>query len=451
MSSFLRELVRVARLAAPVAVTQLSLMMLWVVDTVMLFEFGVEAQDAAALGRVWVTGTTLVGAGILLGLDPVMAQAFGARDARRLGHALQQGFALCLAFSVPVGLSWFWTEEILSWSGQAAELTAEAERYAVVQLPALPFFLAFGVLRQYLNCRSLVLPPLIIALVANVLNVGLNWVFVFGHLGAPALGATGAGVATALVEAFTALALAGWIVTFGLHRDAWHGFDRRAWNLLRMGPVLALGIPVGLQIGLELWAFHISTLWAGKLGDGILPLAAHNIAMQFASISFMVPLGVSIGAATRVGNLIGAGRQSEAQLAAWSSFALGGGIMALFGVVLVFGRERLPDWYTDDAAVIALTASILPIAATFQVVDGLQVVGTGILRGMGRTRPAALFHFVAFYVLALPLAWWLSFELAYGLRGIWIGLGTALGTASLCVIGYVKLRGPRTVHERVRG
>lgn len=450
MAPFVREIGRIARLAGPVAVTQLSLMLLWVVDTVMLFEVGVEAQDAASLGRIWATGTALVGAGILLGLDPVMAQAFGARDGRQLGHALQQGFLMCLVFSIPVGASWFLTEEILAWSGQAPELLAEAESYAVVQLPALPFFLAFGLLRQYLNCRSLMLPPLIIALVANLLNVGLNWVFVFGNLGAPALGATGAGIATALVEILSALALAGWILFFGLHRDAWSGFDRSAWNPLRLGPVLALGLPIGLHFGFELWAFHISTLWAGRLGDGIVPLAAHNIALQCASVSFMVPLGVSIGAATRVGNLIGAGRPADAQRAAWASFALGAGVMALFGVALVTGRELLPSWYTDDAAVIALCASILPIAAAFQVVDGVQVVGNGILRGMGRTRPAAVFHFVAFYVLALPLAWWLAFTLGYGLRGIWSALGAALATVSLCMLVYVKRRGPLTVAERVR-
>ena len=450
MSSFLEEIKRITRLAAPVALTQLSLMLLWVVDTVMLFEIGVEAQDAAALGRIWATGTALVGAGILLGLDPVMAQAWGARDERQLGHALQQGFLMCIVFSIPVGASWLLTEEVLNWSGQASQLTAEAERYAAVQIPALPFFLAFGVLRQYLNCRSLLLPPLVIGLIANLLNIGLNWVFVFGNLGAPALGATGAGIATALVEVFMALALGAWILLFGLHRGAWHGFDRSAWKLRALGPALVLGLPIGLHLGLELWAFHIATLWAGKLGDGILPLAAHNIAMQCASVSFMVPLGVSIGAATRVGNLIGAGQSEQAQRAAWASFALGAGVMALLGIGLVLGRETLPSWYTDDVAVIALTASILPIAAAFQVVDGIQVVGNGILRGMGRTRPAAVFHFIAFYVLALPMAWWLSFELDYGLRGIWSALGAALATVSLCVMAYVRARGPRTVQQRIR-
>lgn len=448
--SMLDEARRIARIAAPTALTQLSMMGLWVVDTLMLFRVSVEAQDAAALGRVWAFGTAMIGFGLLFGLDPVLSQAWGARDRRRLGTALQQGLLLCLLLTLPLGILWLLTGPILELCGQNPHLARDAHTYVLVQLPALPFLLAFLVLRQYLHSRSIVFPALVIAVGANLLNALANWILIFGHWGAPALGHVGAGIATSIVEVAMVAGLALWIVRGRLYRGAWAGWSRAAWGLSGLRPVLALGLPVALQLGFEIWAFQISTLWAGRLGEGVHELASHNIVMQLASITFMVPLGVSIGTATRVGNLIGEGRSREAQLAAWLGFGMGGAAMALAGLAFVIGRDVLPTWYTTDAAVVALASSILPIAAAFQLFDGLQVVGGGILRGMGRTRPIAVINFVAYYILALPLGWWLCFHLERGLAGIWWGLALALIAVASALLVYVWRRGPATVPARVR-
>ena len=449
MSAVLRELRRIGAIALPVALTQATLMTLWIVDTKMLFGLSVEAQDAAALGRSWIAGISLVGLGLCLGLDPIMSQAWGARDRRRLGSALQQGLLLSLLLSVPVGLAFLFTEEFLLATRQDPALARAAEHYVLVQLPALPAVFAFGVLRQYLNCRGIVAPPLVVGILANFVNALGNWMFIYGH-GVPELGVTGAGLATALTEIFMVAALAVWIRARGLQRAAWMGWNKTAWNLRGLLPVLALGLPIAIQLGLELWGFQIATLWAGLLGDQVTPLASHNIALQLASLSFMLPLGISIGAAARVGNLIGAGDPLGARRAAWVALGLGAFVMSLCGVGLVLGREVLPAWYTDDAAVIALAAGILPIAAGFQVFDGLQVVGGGVLRGMGRTKPAAVFNFVAYYLLALPLGWWWCFERGHGLRGLWWGLGTALALVSIALVLYIRARGPGPALARVR-
>ena len=445
MDSLRRELKKIADIAVPVALTQASLLALWAVDTFMLFDVSVEAQDEAALGRTFLMGTSMVAFAVMLGLDPIMSQAWGARDRRRLGAALQQGFLLSALLALPVAALAFGTEEFLLLCGQDPVLSHGAERYVLVQVPALPFVLIFGLGRQYLNCRSIVWPPLLVGIVSNFVNVFANWVFIHGNLGAPALGATGAGIATAIVEVFMAASLFAWIRGFRLHRAAWAGWDRSAWRVASLVPVLALGIPVAIHIGLEMWAFQITTLLAGRLGDQVVPLAAHNIVLQLASFSFMLPLGLSIGAAARIGNLIGARDPIGAQRAAWVALGLGAGVMAVCGILFVALRHQLPSWYTDDAAVIALCVGILPIAAAFQVFDGVQVVGAGVLRGMGRTRPAAWINLVAYYVLALPLGWWWCFELGHGLSGLWWGLGAALAIVSLLLVGYIHARGPRSV------
>ena len=175
---------------------------------------------------------------------------------------------------------------------------------------------------------------------------------------------------------------------------------------------------------------------------GPVDLAAHSIALNLASITYMVPLGIGLGASARVGNLIGAGDPRGAQRAAWVAFALGGGVMTCFALLFVAGRWLIPYAFTRDAAVVALAATLLPIVAAFELFDGLQVVGSGVLRGMGRTRPAALFNLVGYYVLGLPLAAWLGRPERLGLVGIWWGLALGLAVVAGLSVVWVALRGP---------
>jgi MATE family multidrug resistance protein len=453
MHSNRREFSTIARLAAPVVATQLGTMMLGVVDNVMLGNLSVEALNASSLGRLWVMGTWLFGMGLVFGIDPFVSQAHGAGDGKAAGLALQRGLLVGLLASVPIGLLWVFTEEALVLFGQDPLLAREAERYALVQLPGLPFLLCFHALRQYLQGRGIVRPAMWVAILANGLNYGLNWLLIFGNLGFPKLGVMGAGIATAATQVAMFGLLVLLVVRFRLAEGAWTPWGRESWAPRGLWRVTAVGAPVAFQIGLEMWAFQIVTLWAGRLGAP--ELAAHTIVLNLASVSFMIPLGISIGTSTRVGNLLGAGEPREAQHASFVAFAMGAGAMALCALVFLLGRNTLPLLYVggtaDNSEVLAIAARVLPIAAAFQLFDGLQVVGSGILRGMGRTLPGALINLVGYYVLALPFAAWLSFSLDQGLTGLWWGLSLGLSTIALALVGWVAVRGPGTVRQRIQG
>jgi MATE family multidrug resistance protein len=435
------EVRSIAALAAPIVVTQVGTMMLGVVDMLMVSDLGREALAAAALGNLWLFGTIVVSMGVVLGIDPVVTQTHGAGDGRATGLALQRGLVIAALASVPTVLLWLVTEPVLLLVGQSPTLARMAHDYVLVQAPSVFAFLGFTAVRSYLQGRGVTAPAMWITLVVNVLNVLFNWMLIHGHLGFPALGLLGAGIATGISRSlmFVLLVLVVW--RWRLHADAWQPWSRAAFAAAGLLEILRFGVPVGLQLALEVWAFQIATLFAGWLGDA--DLAAHTIVLNLASLSFMIPLGISMATVTRVGNLLGARERRAAQHAAWVALAMGAGVMGLSAITFVLLRDVLPTFYADeDPAVLVLAATILPIAGAFQLFDGTQVVGGGILRGMGRTRPAAVFNLVGYYALGLPLSWYLAFETGMGLPGIWWGLTLGLAVVSALLLGWIAVRGP---------
>jgi len=439
-SALFREVKILVRLAVPVAVAQVASMLMWFVDLLMVGRVSVEALDAVSLGRTWIWTTMVIGMGLVFGMDPIASQGHGARDRRKVGLALQWGLVVGLASSIPVAILWLFTEPVLIFAGQVPHLSSEAARYTLVQIPGLPFFLVFVAVRQWLQARGIMAPAMWVSFLANGVNVGINWLLIFGNWGFPALGAVGAGIASMVTQVFMAAALIFWVFRYRLQRGGWEGWSRRAWAPRGLATVVAYGWPVALQMGFEFWAFALSTLIAGRLGE--VELASHTIAISLASITFMIPLGVSVAAVTRVGNLLGAGDPERARRASWVALALGGSVMVASAGIFIVGRHALPGLYGTTPAVIALCAAVLPIAAAFQVFDGIQVVGSGILRGMGQTRPAAVFNLIAYYLIALPLAWWLAFHRNAGLEGVWWALCFGLATVAVMLVGWIYFQGP---------
>ena len=438
-----RETRVLTRLAVPIIVTQIGTMLMGTVDVLMIGRVNEQSLAAASIGNAWSMGTLLLAMGLVFGVDPIVTQAHGARDGRRAGLALQGGWVVGVLASLPLALGWAFTESFLLMTGQDPVVASMAHDYMLVQIPTLPLFLMFTALRQYLQGRGILRPALFVIAVANVVNAFLNWVLIFGALGFPELGLVGAGIATAGTRAFLFLFLLWIFRRARLGRGAWVPWSRASFARENLGHIVRHGAPIAVQMGLEVWAFALCTLMSGRLGTT--SAAAHAVVLNMASLSFMVPLGIAQAAVTRVGNLIGADQREQAQRAAWCAFGLGGLVMLFAGLLFATLRNYLPLLYTDELAVVELAALILPIAAAFQIFDGLQVVGSGILRGMGRTLPAAWFNLLAYYVLALPLAWWMAFELELGLAGIWWGLALGLAVVAGLLLLWVHQRGPARV------
>ncbi|MHC4548384.1 MAG: MATE family efflux transporter [Planctomycetota bacterium] len=430
-----------SRLAWPVVASQAGMMLFGLVDTWMVGRLGARELAAVALADVCLFGSLILGLGLVMGIDPIVAQAHGARDGVRAGRACQRGIVVALLASVPLTLVWLNVDTLLGWLGEEEDLAGLAQVFASAQVFCIAPFLVFATLRQYLHGRGLMLPPLYVICGANVANVFLNWVLIFGHLGFPALGVQGAGLATGLTRTLMMVALAVLVFGGGLHRGAWTPWS--AASLRGLSQVLRYGLPVAVQFGLEVWAFSASTVIASRIG--VTATAAHIIVLRLASFAFMFPLGISIASATRVGNLLGARDRAGAQRAAWAGLGLGAGVMCISALAFVLVPFYLARFFNPDPEVVALAVTIFPIAAAFQVFDGTQVVGGGILRGMGNPRPAAAFNLIGYYALALPLGWALAFRWGLGLPGIWWGLCVGLCLVAASLVGWIAVRGPAHV------
>lgn len=440
---FRAEVVELLRLAVPTVAVQVGWMSMGVVDTIVVGHVSAGAMAAVALGNLLFLAISIFGMGVLTGLDPVISQAVGARDEPAVGRGVQRGLILVLALTVLSTVAIAPVRPLLDSLRQPPEIVPTVVAYMKVAAGGFLPFYATILVRVFLQATGRVGPMVWATLAANLLNLVLNWVFVFGHLGAPALGAVGSSWATTLSR----WALALFMVAF-----AWRQLRPRLRPLLPdvfgfrpLLRVLALGAPIGIQYELELGIFSVVGLMMGRLGA--IPMAANQVALNLASITFMVPLGVSIAASVLVGQAIGRGDMPEARRAALASLACGMGFMALSAVVMLTIPGMLARVYTTDVAVAALGASLIPIAGVFQVFDGMQVVSIGVLRGTGDTRTPMIVNVLGYWVIALPLSAWLGLYTAAGPQGMWWGLVVGLVVVAIVLSLRVRARLGRDIRR----
>jgi MATE family multidrug resistance protein len=430
------ELGAVVRLALPVVAVQLGLMFMGVVDTMMLGRVSAAALAAGALGNS-LSFSLLIGAvGILMAIDPLVSQAHGAEDRAAIGAHLERGLVLALVLAVPLSLLLWNVKTVLSHLGQPPALVAGATAFVRGIVPGVVPFLVFIVLRQMLQAMGIVRPAVVAMLVGNLVNFAGDYVLIFGHFGAPALGVAGSAYATAIGR---------WIMLATLILSArkalapyFQGFTRHAFAWRAHGQHLQLGVPIGVHDSLELWVFATVALLMGRLG--VHELAGHQIALNLAALSYMVPAGVAAAASTRVGNAIGRGDMPGARRAAAVCLVLGAGVMGLFGLLFALAPRLLAGLYSEDPRVLAMAATLLPVAGAFQVFDGVQVVGAGALRGAADTRFAAVVALVGYWVLGLPLGAYLAFRLGQGPRGLWWGLTLGLAFVAILLLARIVRR-----------
>jgi MATE family, multidrug efflux pump len=433
------------RLALPVVVVQLGLMLMGVVDTMMVGRLSAQALGAVALGNVYFFAVAVIGMGTLMALDPIVAQARGARDETAIARGLQRGAVLAFLVTLPTSFGLGFVRPALSLLGQPAELIPGATTYTYLIVPGmLPFFL-FIVFRQTLQALGRIAPIVWVTLGANLLNAGLDWALIYGHVGMPSLGVAGSAIATSLSRWVLAAALlvAGWS-ELGPRMFPWRS---EAFQVAALGRMARLGVPIGVQMFFEYGVFGLVGALMGRIGT--LAVAGHQIALNLSAVVFMVPQGIGAATAVLVGRAIGAGDVAAARRAAAGAILLGGGFMVGTALIFVSFPGTLARWYTLDAGVLSIAISLIVLGGFFAIFDGLQAVCVGILRGIGDTRVPVILSLFGYWLIGLPVSVLLGFRMGRGPEGLWWGL--VLGLAVTAVVLLLRVRG-RLRHsvERVR-
>jgi multidrug resistance protein, MATE family len=428
------ELRATIALAIPVVFVQLGFMAMGAVDTLMVGRLSATMLASVALGNLYFFNVSIFGAGSLMALDPLVAQAIGAGDTDSVARAMQRGMVLAIALAIGTSVVMAPAAPVLRLLHQPPEIVPDAAAYLRVSITGtLPFF-AFVVLRQSLQAMHRVAPIVVTIVVANLCNAALNWVFVYGHLGSPSLGVVGSSIATAISR---------WVMMLLLLALSWRDLaphllplrrESRQWAPLRN--MLGIGMPIGAQQALEAGAFGAIGLLMGVLGTT--EMAAHQIAITLAALTFMVPLGVGTAAAVRVGHAIGAGDDARAHEAIRAAYLCGVGFMTITAVAFLSVPRVLAAAFTTDTTVIALAAVLIPIAGVFQVFDGGQAVGAGVLRGAGDTTAPLLVMLASYWLVGVPVSAYLGFATDLRARGLWWGFVVSLAAVALFL--YLRIR-----------
>jgi MATE family multidrug resistance protein len=421
-----REFRAMCALAFPIVLAELGWMAMGVVDVMVVGRLPESAQaiGAVSVGSVVFYTVGVFGMGLVLGLDTLISQAFGAGDIKDCHRSLLHGIYLSLGASpILMGVVWLLLS-LLDRFGIEPDVRRETGRYIdAIVWSTFPIMLLF-VFRRYLQGMNIVRPVMFALFSANVVNLAANWVLVFGHLGAPALGVAGSGWATVISRGYLAVFLALYTVYYDRrHRTGLFDISP-ILDVGRIRELLRLGLPAAAQMTVEVGVFAVAAAFVAKLDP--VSLAAHQVAIIAISLSYMLPLGVSSAAAVRVGQAIGRGDPHGAALSGWTALALG--TLLELGVVLtfIFARGAIGHLFTSDADIIRMSMTLLLVAALFEMFDGFQTVSTGALRGLGDTRTPMICHLVAYWVCGLPAGWYLCFRRGWGVVGFWVGFVVAL-------------------------
>jgi len=411
-------------LAAPLVIAEVGWVSMGTVDTLMVGRLGPDAIAAAGLASMIFFTVAVFAMGLLLGLDPLVAQAFGAGRVDECHRWLVAGVWTAIGISLPsVGAVYALRAGLVFW-GLPPDVLALTELYLGVLVWSLPPFLFYVAFRRYLQAMNIVRPVTVTLILANGVNAVVNWMLIFGHFGAPALGLRGSAVATVIARTFMAGALLAVIVVQEAHMTPRLRDTRLALDVSRIRALLRIGLPAAGQMLFEVGVFALATALAGRVSADA--LAANQIALNMASLTFMVPYGIGSAGAVRVGQSIGRGDILGARAAGWTAIALGVAFMSLASGLFLAFPAGLVRAYTTDAGVLPIGVALLFVAAIFQLFDGLQGVTTGVLRGAGDTRTPMLWNLGGHWLVGLPLGYYLCFRLGRGVVGLWWGLSTGL-------------------------
>lgn len=420
------------KLAYPVMLSQLGQVLVGVADNIMVGRLGAETLAAASLANSIFFLILMFGTGISMAITPLVAVADGEGKKRRISRIFQHGFWIntvsgILLFLLVLGLS-----PGLNHLGQPVEVVVLAVPYLLIITLSLVPLMFFQTFKQFIEGLSQTRQAMTITLVCNAVNVILNWLLIYGKLGFPAMGLNGAGWATLISRVLMAVIIFYYVRRSERYRaySLIFGFTKIRHSIISR--MLKIGIPTGFQFVFEVGAFSTAAIMMGWLG--VHALAAHQIAINLASVSYMMASGLAAAAMVRVGNQLGRKDIVALRQVGFSIFGMVAVFMSFFAVLFVGLRNYLPLIYIDDPGVVQTAAVLLVIAGIFQLSDGVQVVGLGALRGLSDLKVPTLVTLVAYWVVGLPLGYVLAFPFGMEEVGIWIGLLTGLTATAILLI-----------------
>lgn len=420
-----------ALLSLPVIGGQLGLVAMGQADSMMIGHLGPVYLSAANLANSIYFIITIVAIGATFALAPVISEALGAEKPEEAGHYLRQGFWVGALISVITGtLAWF-AADLLPYMQQPPEDVVLAQSFLRVLACSTPFMIIYCVYKQYTDGLSLTLVGMFITILGLVINVAINYILIEGRWGFPRMELTGAGVGTLIGRICMAavfMVYVHWAPRFkpmGGQSGSW----KPDWGLI--GKLLKLGLPIGFQFFFEVAAFAGTSLMIGWLPNADIPRSAHQIAMGVASMTFMVVMGVASGASIRVGNYKGSGDLQNLRRAGISGLMMGTAFMMVATILILIFRHQIPGFYNvDEPEVLAITAQILLIVCAFEILDGLQGVASGLLRGMQDVEFPTYITFVAYWLVSLPLSYYFTFNMGWGVYGVWMAFVVSLMVAA---------------------
>jgi multidrug resistance protein, MATE family len=411
-------------LAIPVVLAELGWVTMGLVDTLMVGGLGPEAIGAVGIGTSLFMGVCIFAMGLLLGLDTLVAQSFGAGRVEDCHRWLVHGIVLSVLLTAPVMIVLRLLSSALgAWGLNPLVLDLLRPYLDALTWSVLPLLL-YASFRRYLQGMGSGRPVMVALITANLVNLFANWLLIYGRLGAPRMGVSGSAWATVIAR----IVMAGVLLCVILQRERGRRPGLFATpvriELARMRRLLSLGLPAASQVTLEVGVFAAATALAGRLAPA--SLAAHQIAINIIAFTFMVPLGVASAGAVRVGHAVGRHDGAGAARSGWTALLFGTFFMACAAVVFLLVPRRLIGAFTPDAGVIETGVSLLFVGALFQLFDGVQGVATGVLRGLGDTRTPMLWNLAAHWFIGLPVGYALCFVAGYGVIGLWWGLSLGL-------------------------
>jgi multidrug resistance protein, MATE family len=429
MTSYKAHLRETIKLAIPVAIGQLGHIMLGITDSIMVGRVGAVPLAASSLVNGIVFLVVVFGLGMSLAITPLVSIARGRDENDQCGVILRQSLLLNgIVTLILLSLVYFLADLIMHLNQEAA-VAIQAVSYAkIIAFSIIPFMI-FQTYRQFIEGLAFTKPAMYIALAANLVNIFGNWVLIYGNLGMPAYGLDGAGYSTLINRGFMAAAIIIYVMTSEQFREYEPSFRFRNINWPVLKKLLHIGVPTGFQHFFEIGAFSFSAIMIGWLGAE--QLAAHQIALSLAATSFMIILGISAAGTIRVGHAFGKKNIHDVKRSGFLTTIFAASVMACFGIIFILFKDELPLIFTKNMQVVKIAASLLIIAAIFQISDGAQAAGLGILRGITDVRIPMIITFIAYWILALPIGYVLGFKIKMGVVGIWIGLLAGLSAAAI--------------------